>query len=141
MADPMPNDKRQPVVMVVDDTHDSRQLLVSMLRRFTHAEVIEAVDGVQALNLFISKRPCITFLDIDMPGADGLSALGEIRKVQGDAFVTMVTGMCSASNVNASLQQGASGFVVKPYSARRIIDCLMRYEQLGGQGSLMRDKL
>lgn len=141
MDDTNANETRQPVVMVVDDTHDSRQLLASMLKRFTRAEVVEAADGVQALTHFIGKRPCITFLDIDMPEKDGLSTLGEIRKVQGDAFVVMVTGMCSASNVNASLAQGASGFVVKPYSARRIIDCLTRYEQLSGQGSLMRDKL
>lgn len=141
MTDPKHLGKPQPVVMVVDDTHDSRQLLVGMLRRFTRAEVVEAVDGEQALSLFISRRPCVTFLDIDMPEKDGISTLGEIRKVQSDAFVAMVTGMCSATHVNESLAKGASGFVVKPYSARRIIDCLMRYEQHGGQGCLMREQL
>jgi two-component system chemotaxis response regulator CheY len=72
-----------------------------------------------------------------MPDQDGLSVLREIRKQDPKAIVIMVTGVGSAANVTESLQLGAAGFVIKPYSARRIIDSLEKFSALSGQPSLL----
>lgn len=138
---PPPTEKKnadgRPVILVVDDTRDSRQLLVSMLRRFTRSEQIEAANGEQALAAYRDKKPCLTFLDIDMPDKDGLAVLRDIRSHDPKAIVIMVTGVGSAANVTESLKLGASGFVIKPYSARRIIDSLEKFSALSGRPSLL----
>jgi len=122
-----------PTILVVDDKNDSRQLLMRMLRQATHALVLEARDGDQALSEFVGHQPCLTFLDIDMPGTDGLKALASIRAISPDASIVMVSGTSSASNVKEALALGAAGFVVKPYSAGRILAALQKFEKSSGR--------
>ena len=129
------------IILVVDDKNDSRQLLMRMLRMATHALVLEARDGDQAVTEFLAHKPCLTFLDIDMPGTNGLAALGAIRAVSPEASIVMVSGTSSASNVKEALALGAAGFVVKPYSAGRILAVLQKFEKAGGRAILKDDAL
>src|SRR5471032_1592392 len=87
--DDTPRKNEPPTILVVDDKADSRQLLMRMLRVATRAVVMEARDGEQALIEFMVHQPCLTFLDIDMPGTDGLAALGAIRAISPDASIVM----------------------------------------------------
>lgn len=126
--------KNEPqTILVVDDKADSRQLLMRMLRVATRAVILEARDGDQALKEFVEHRPCLTFLDIDMPGTDGLAALSSIRAISPDASIVMVSGTSSALNVKEALTLGAAGFVVKPYSAGRILAMLQKFEKASGR--------
>lgn len=93
----------------------------------------EARNGQEALAMWQTSRPRVTFLDIDMPEMDGLATLAQIRQQQPDAFVAIVSGRSSTDNVRAALTNGASGFVVKPYKPQRILDVLERYQKLSGQ--------
>lgn len=128
-----------PTILVVDDKADSRQLLMRMLRVATRAVVLEARDGERAVADFLSHRPCLTFLDIDMPGTNGLEALSAIRAVYPEASIVMVSGTSSATNVKEALTSGAKGFVVKPYSAGRILAILRKFEKDSGQLILKED--
>lgn len=121
-----------PRILVADDTGDSRQLLVRLLQRFTRAHVIEARNGAQALDAFGAHGPGLCFLDIDMPEVDGLAVLREIRQRQPGTFVVIVSATSSFGNVKEALSLGAGGYVVKPYSARRIIEVIRKYEALAG---------
>lgn len=104
-----------------------------MLRQFCPGVSIrEARDGAAALNAWRQWRPRVTFLDIDMPGQDGLSVLKVIRVEQSDAFVAMVSGHSSADNVRLALSTGASGFIVKPFKPQRVVDVLERYCKVSG---------
>jgi two-component system chemotaxis response regulator CheY len=119
--------KNEPLtILVVDDKADSRQLLMRILRVATRAVVLEARDGEEALNEFLTHRPSLTFLDIDMPGTDGLAALSAIRVVAPDANIVMVSGTSSASNV-------------KPYSAGRILAALQKFEKTTGRVIIKED--
>jgi two-component system, chemotaxis family, chemotaxis protein CheY len=115
-------------VLVVDDAGDSRQLLQQMLRHFARVSVEEAAGGAEAVNLFRAGSPNLVFLDLDMPEMDGLAALRAMREIDANAFVVIVSGHSSATNVNEALALGAGGFVVKPYSAGRILQILKRCE-------------
>jgi len=127
--DDTPRKNAPPTILVVDDKADSRQLLMRMLRLATHAVVLEARDGDEALKEFVAHQPCLTFLDIDMPGTDGLAALSAIRAISPEASIVMVSGTSSAINVKEALSLGAAGFVVKPYSAGRILAVLQKFEK------------
>ena len=121
-------------VLIADDTGPARVVLRALLRRFTaNLGIREARTGSEAFKLWDSLRPRITFLDIDMPGVDGLEALSQIRAVQKDAFVAIVSGCSSAANVKHALGMGANAFIVKPYKPQRIVDALRRYEVLTGR--------
>ncbi len=114
-------------VLVVDDNRASRDMLVQLLRHFTSAAVVEAHNGDEALDLMRTRKPCLTFLDIDMPGKDGLSVLGEWRQAGLSPYVVMVTGLSAPNVVSLALERQVQGFIVKPYSPQRIVDALKRY--------------
>jgi DNA-binding NarL/FixJ family response regulator len=125
-------------VLIADDTGPARVVLRALLRRYTaNLGIREARTGTEAFKLWDSLRPRITFLDIDMPGVDGLEALSQIRAVQKDAFVAIVSGCSSAANVKHALGMGANAFIVKPYKPQRIVDALQRYEALTGRKVVM----
>lgn len=121
-------------VLIADDSGQCRDILRALLRTFTEGLTVrEARNGQEALAVWQTSRPRVTFLDIDMPEMDGLATLVQIRQQQPDAFVAIVSGRSSTDNVRAALTNGASGFVVKPYKPQRILDVLERYQKLSGQ--------
>jgi two-component system chemotaxis response regulator CheY len=125
-------------ILVADDDHMTRQLLIRLLREFTRAELHEARDGPGALERFQTVRPQLTLLDIDMPGLDGMAVLEQIRAADPSAYIVMVTGVSKVELVRKALDLGVGGFVVKPYSAQRIADILGRYVQRTGDAAMLR---
>lgn len=120
-------------VLIADDTGASRELLAAILRNFAGPlDVREARHGQEALTLWHQLRPRITLLDIDMPEIDGLSVLRQLRTIDAQAFIAIVSAGSSVDNVKQALSLGAAGFVIKPYKPRRILDLLERYEALTG---------
>jgi two-component system chemotaxis response regulator CheY len=116
-------------VLVVDDAIESRQLLQQMLHHLARVNVREAANGAEALGAFRKEAPDLVFLDLDMPGMDGLAVLREIRALDDKAFVVIVSGFSSSTNVSEALALGAAGFVVKPFSASRVLATLKRCEK------------
>lgn len=125
-------------ILVADDAFDSRQLLARLLRQHAHVEVSEVRDGLAAFEHYALTRPQITFLDIEMPGLDGMQVLERIRTVDPKAFVVMVSGSGALENVQAALALDVSGFVVKPYRPQRIVDVLHKYCKESGDAQLLR---
>jgi CheY-like chemotaxis protein len=68
--------------MVVDDSDEVRSVMAMQLRASGY-EVIEARDGREALELAREHRPSVIFMDIHMPGMDGLTATRLLREVEG----------------------------------------------------------
>jgi len=67
-----------------------------------------------------------------MPGLDGLTVLQQLRSVDAETFVAIVSGGNSIDNVKHALALGAAGFVIKPYKPQRIVDLLQRYGEKTG---------
>lgn len=125
-------------ILLADDAFDSRQLLGRLLCSLTRAEVIEARDGIDAIARFELAKPCITFLDIDMPRRTGLQVLEQIRATDPRAFVVIVSGHGALEDVHAAVALGVGGFIVKPYSTRRVVDMLAQYCATRSDAKLMR---
>ena len=107
-------------ILVVDDAAFMRMRCSKLLTENGH-EVVEAGTGREAVDQYRNTSPDAVLLDITMPDMDGLSALKEIRAVDGDARVAMVTAMGQQSIVMEALQAGAKDFVVKPFDADRVL--------------------
>ncbi|MCW5657730.1 MAG: response regulator [Burkholderiaceae bacterium] len=124
-------------ILIADDTPAIREILVRMLRQSVDAQVYEARNGPEALREYRARLPQVTFLDIDMPGADGLTVLKEIRSAEPQAFVVMVSAHGSLEKVQEAVALGVAGFVVKPFSSRRIAEMLRKFAQSVGNRGLV----
>jgi YesN/AraC family two-component response regulator len=125
-------------ILLADDSFAGRQLLMRFLGRLSPAPLHEARDGESAIEAFQLLRPRITLLDIDMPAMDGLTVLEQIRKIEPEAFVIIVSAYSRLEAVQRAVDLGVGGFVVKPYSLGRIEDVLVRYVELTGDATMLR---
>ena len=107
-------------ILIVDDSRTSRKILRTILESAGHEVVGEAVDGVDGGNKFRELSPEITTLDITMPNMDGLEALKEIKKINENAKIIMVTAAGQQSKMVEAIKSGASEFVTKPFEADEI---------------------
>jgi len=87
-------------------------------------EVIEAENGVVAIEKYLSEKPDIVLLDITMPEMDGLTALKEMRAKDPKAKVIMLTALGQESVVLESIKSGARDFVVKPFERDRVMNAI-----------------
>ena len=107
-------------ILIVDDSRTSRKILRTILEGAGHEVIGEAVDGVDGVNKFQELTPEITTLDITMPNMDGLEALKEIKKLNANAKIIMVTAAGQQSKMVEAIKSGASEFVTKPFEASEI---------------------
>ncbi len=112
-------------VLIVDDNDMMRSLLRGILRNGGHNVIGEASNAPTAIEMANRLKPDIVCLDIVMPGEmDGLEALVEIKKDRSQTQVVMITGNADQDTVQEAINNGASGFIVKPFNAARVLDTL-----------------
>jgi len=109
-----------PTLLVVDDAAFMRMRCSKLLTQNGY-KVVEAENGAQAVRMYQQYRPDAVLLDITMPEMDGLTALKEIRKIDPNAKVAMVTAMGQQSIVMEALKAGARDFVLKPFQTERVL--------------------
>ncbi|MGA2478570.1 MAG: response regulator [Spirochaetia bacterium] len=108
-------------VLVVDDQETLRALLSRLLIR-EGFEPIEAADGEQAVALFKSQSPLVVVSDIMMPRMDGLTLLHEIKRIDRNATVILMTGQGNEDVLLNALRGGATNFFKKPFNIRELIE-------------------
>jgi two-component system chemotaxis response regulator CheY len=106
-------------ILVVDDFPTMRRIVRNLLKELGYSNVDEAEDGMAGLARLRSGKYDFVISDWNMPNLDGLAMLKEIRA---DASLThlpvlMVTAESKKENIIAAAQAGASGYVVKPFTA------------------------
>lgn len=111
-------------IMIVDDNDMMRGILRSMLRGEAFDVIGEARNGVIAVEMAERLKPDIVCLDVVMPEKNGLEALGEIKAKRPETEVVMITSNADPETVQESIQNGASGFIIKPFNAARVLDTL-----------------
>lgn len=111
-------------ILVVDDDRLMLTLFVGVLRREGYLSVEIAKSGKEALDKIKEMTPDVVFLDIEMPELSGIEALKAIKDLGIETKVVMVTATPTAHNVMAAKEGGASGFLVKPVSPRKVADAI-----------------
>ena len=107
-------------ILIADDAAFMRMRCGKMLQTHGHT-IIEAENGREALEKYQAEKPDAVLLDITMPEMDGITALKEIKKVNPDARVAMVTAIGQQQVVMEALAAGAKDFVVKPFQPERVL--------------------
>ncbi|HET7689844.1 MAG TPA: response regulator transcription factor [Nocardioidaceae bacterium] len=106
-------------ILVVDDDHTVREVVVSYLRAAGHT-VAEAEDGETALHVMHEEPADLVVLDLMLPGIDGLEVCRRLRE-QGDVPVIMLTALGSETDRVVGLERGADDYVTKPFSPRELV--------------------
>ena len=114
-----------PRVLIVDDEEGVREGLRAMLQREgLHVETAgSAEDGVRRVE---SRSFDIVFLDLNLPGADGLSMLGKLRRGTPPADVVILTGYGTVANTVEAMRKGAADVIEKPFGPDRILAVVRR---------------
>ena len=118
----MPNEERshhKAKILVCDDDFNVR-LLTRQCLEAENMVVVEAADGPEAIDVFMRERPDLVFLDVLMPGIDGLEVLRRIR-ARSAIPVIMLTGRTEEADRVKGLENGADDYVTKPFSPRELI--------------------
>ncbi len=111
----------KPRVLVVDDQEALRTLLARLLER-EGFDPIQAENGAQAVEMYKSESPLVVVSDIMMPKMDGLALLNEIRRIDRNATVILMTGQGNEDVLLKALRGGATNFFKKPFNVRELIE-------------------
>jgi len=100
-------------ILLVDDEADIREVLSLALSDMGY-RVLEAENGLQALEIFSDVRPALVLTDIKMPGMDGIELLKRIKHENPETEVIMITGHGDMDLAVRSLKNEATDFITKP---------------------------
>ncbi|HEX9704381.1 MAG TPA: sigma-54 dependent transcriptional regulator [Gemmatimonadales bacterium] len=107
-------------VLVVDDEKGIREALRQVLE-YEDIEVQAAPSGSEALRLYPGFRPHLVFLDVKMQGMDGIETLKQLRALDAQAQVVMISGHGTIQTAVEATQLGAYDFFEKPLDTDRIL--------------------
>jgi len=108
-------------ILVTDDAAFMRMMLKNILQAAGH-EVVEAANGLEAIQQYEAHKPDAVTMDITMPEMEGIPAVREIIKRDPNARIVMCTAMGQQSMVVDAIQSGARGFIVKPFQKDKVLD-------------------
>ena len=112
-------------ILVVDDAQFMRARTANTLVNAGH-KVLQAENGLQAVEIYTAERPDAVLMDFTMPEMDGLAALKAIKEFDPAARVAMVTAMGQQAIVMEALKAGAKDFVLKPVQPERVLAAVDR---------------
>jgi len=115
-------------ILVADDNADQRALYADLL---THAgyQVIEAQDGVQAIERARSDHPALILMDVTMPGTSGWNAVRALREQieTREIPIIVITGLAGTRDRDASFAAGSDSYLSKPVAPRRLLEEVRRF--------------
>jgi two-component system, cell cycle response regulator DivK len=104
-------------ILIVDDNADVREVLQCQLKMLGYL-VISAENGYVAIEKAIAEQPDLILMDIMMPEMDGWQASRAVRANPDtkDIPILAATAMCRRADLNACLEAGCNGYIVKPFT-------------------------
>ena len=125
-------------LLVVDDESGVRGALAQLFEYEGH-EVRQAENGREGITLAMEFMPDVIFLDVKMPGLDGLDVLARLREDDPSALVVMISGHGTIDTAIEATRKGAYDFLEKPLDTDRLLVTLSRALQLRGLTASMAD--
>lgn len=117
-------------ILITDDSAFMRTIVKNALREI-QAEVLEAENGDVAVELYRQYQPDLVLLDIIMPVKNGVMALQEIKAINPQAKVILVTSVGQEEMIAKAKELGANNFVAKPFKPEELITAVQEQLQNG----------
>ncbi|MBV1870635.1 MAG: SpoIIE family protein phosphatase [Gammaproteobacteria bacterium] len=132
-------------ILIADDNTTDRMILRKIVQSAGHA-VVEASDGIEAVEQFEKVRPDLVLLDALMPGMDGLEAAQQIKALSVDDLIPIIflTSLTDAGSLADCLNAGGDDFLSKPYNSTVLkakIAAMSRLRKLNTTVLAQRDRI
>lgn len=130
-------------ILVVDDERSIRDILAQVLG-YEGYEVATASSGGEALTAYRARPFDLVILDVKMQGIDGLDTLAQLRQLDPDVRVVMISGHATVATAVQAVKRGAFDFLEKPLDSDRLLVTVQRameHRRLEGENARLRDGL
>jgi DNA-binding NtrC family response regulator len=111
-------------ILIVDDEVGPRESLRMILKPMYDVHTVG--NGQDALNFLSQEKVDLVTLDLNMPGLSGIEVLPEIKKLQPDVDVIIITGYGTPSIAQEAIRCGAGSFITKPFKVADIISIVSK---------------
>ena len=115
-------------VLIIDDEEYMRQIFARLVAR-TGLNVLTAPTGSEGISIFKKKKPGLVFLDIMLPGLDGLDVLTILRGVDKDVKIYFISGSDMEIDKFKDMNLNAAGYFAKPVNVAEIKTILDKYKE------------
>jgi DNA-binding response OmpR family regulator len=106
-------------ILFVDDEFGVRESLRMILK--SYYDIYIAADGEEALKIIKERKIHLITLDLNMPKLSGIDTLREIRRIDGEVPIIIITGYGTQQDQKEALLYGVRTFISKPFNTREII--------------------
>jgi len=114
-------------ILIADDHSVVREGLVSLVKRKSDMTVVaEASNGREAVDLWNEHHPDVALLDLRMPELDGVGAIKEIREVDPNAHILVLTTFDGDEDIYRAIKAGAKGYLLKDTAREALMDSIRR---------------
>ena len=118
--------KLKQIILIVDDDNDTRTLLGDMLQEEGFG-VVQALDGLDALEKLKGQPVDMVVTDRAMPRMDGMTLLAKLRELFPALPVLMVSGYGEESFWTQAIGRGAKDYLLKPFKAEEVVSQIRKY--------------
>lgn len=113
----------KPQVLIVDDQNSIRRTMTVIVENWG-CQAVAVDDGYHAIESVKNKDFDLVFLDIKMPGINGVQTFREIKKLKPDSLVVMMTGCEVQELIDLAVDEGAMSMLLKPFEPKQIVQVL-----------------
>jgi two-component system NarL family response regulator len=123
-----PRAKKERIrILIADDHSVVREGLVSLVKRKSDMVVVaEASNGREAVQLWKEHRPDVTLLDLRMPELDGVGAIKEIRELDENAHIVVLTTYDGDEDIYRAIKAGAKAYLLKDTARDALVETVRR---------------
>lgn len=121
----------KPLLLIIEDDNVTRHLIQAAMEKY--CDIVVAWQAEQAKQFYQNTAPNIVFLDIQLPGGDGLELADLFCSHDPDAFVVMVSGGLSEERVARCKEIGVKGFIAKPATEEQLLHFVNVYNKSRGK--------
>ena len=114
----MAKDKK---ILVTDDSIFAREVIKDILTRNGYNNIIEASDGIEAVEMYEKESPDLVLLDLIMDKMDGVEALKKIMERDKNAQIIVASAVGQETIVNQCLKLGSKAYIVKPVDEQKLL--------------------
>src|SRR5215212_697402 len=118
-------------ILLIEDQVELCQILKDTLSLYGF-DVTYALNGEEGYSLFTSLHPKIVIIDIMMPGSDGFSAVKQIRAVNKDVPIIMLTAKPLTEDLVKAFDLGCNDFIRKPFAMEELIARIRSFARISG---------
>ncbi|MEW6324260.1 MAG: response regulator [Nitrospirota bacterium] len=112
--------------MIVDDSSTMRQILRGLLEKNGFDVAAMAESGVEAVERYPEVKPDFVTLDMIMPRQNGLVTLEQIKRLDPNAIVIMVSSLAAEDSIVVCKEAGAADYILKPFDEAKVMAVLQR---------------